>query len=170
MSAFDDAISRCFGRCKRTRHKVQARWGGWWGCRNLRHGGGSNGCKTGRDQRASDCIWMPQAVGFGVTVFLGVKLATKGRVSLEDFERAVRRSPKCKAWNMFWACMTTACGWWRVILPDFERVLRRRIMTLPGVGRGRGECSAERRTPTGAAVIDFPYCPCALTPHLHHLS
>jgi RNA polymerase sigma factor (sigma-70 family) len=26
------------------------------------------------------------ALGFGVTVFLGVKLATKGRVSLEDFE------------------------------------------------------------------------------------
>ena len=41
-----------------------------------------------------------EAVGFGVTVFLGVKLATKGRVSLEDF----------------------------------ERVLRRRIMTLPGAG------------------------------------
>ena len=28
-----------------------------------------------------------EALGFGVTVFLGVKLATKGRVSLEDFER-----------------------------------------------------------------------------------
>ena len=41
-----------------------------------------------------------EALGFGVTVFLGVKLATKGRVSLEDF----------------------------------ERVLRRRIMTLPGAG------------------------------------
>ncbi len=26
-----------------------------------------------------------EKVGFGVTVFLGVKLATKGRVSLEDF-------------------------------------------------------------------------------------
>ena len=25
------------------------------------------------------------ALGFGVTVFLGIKLATKGRVSLEDF-------------------------------------------------------------------------------------
>ena len=30
-----------------------------------------------------------EALGFGVTVFLGIKLATKGRVSLEDFERAV---------------------------------------------------------------------------------
>ena len=32
--------------------------------------------------------------GFGVTVFLGVKLATKGRVSLEDFERAVGAIPE----------------------------------------------------------------------------
>ena len=31
----------------------------------------------------------PAALGFGVTVFLGVKLAAKGRTSLEDFERAV---------------------------------------------------------------------------------
>ena len=41
-----------------------------------------------------------EKLGFGVTVFLGVKLALRGRVSLEDF----------------------------------ERVLRRRIMTLPGAG------------------------------------
>jgi len=33
-------------------------------------------------------------LGFGVTVFLGVKLATKGRVSLEDFERAVSAIPE----------------------------------------------------------------------------
>lgn len=30
--------------------------------------------------------------------------------------------------------MTIACASWRATLPDFERVLRRRIMTLPGVG------------------------------------
>ena len=35
-----------------------------------------------------------QALGFTVTVFLGVKLATKGRVSLEDFERAVTAIPE----------------------------------------------------------------------------
>ena len=35
-----------------------------------------------------------EALGFGVTVFLGVKLATKGRVSLEDFERAVTAIPE----------------------------------------------------------------------------
>ena len=35
-----------------------------------------------------------QALGFGVTVFLGIKLATKGRVSLDDFERAVTAIPE----------------------------------------------------------------------------
>ena len=35
-----------------------------------------------------------QMLGFGVTVFLGVKLATKGRVSLDDFERAVVAIPE----------------------------------------------------------------------------
>ena len=35
-----------------------------------------------------------EALGFGVTVFLGVKLATKGRVSLDDFERAVSAIPE----------------------------------------------------------------------------
>ena len=35
-----------------------------------------------------------ERLGFGVTVFLGVKLATKGRVSLEDFERAVAAIPE----------------------------------------------------------------------------
>uniref|UniRef100_UPI0035132B21 Lrp/AsnC family transcriptional regulator n=1 Tax=Salipiger bermudensis TaxID=344736 RepID=UPI0035132B21 len=34
------------------------------------------------------------ALGFGVTVFLGVKLGTKGRVSLADFERAVSAIPE----------------------------------------------------------------------------
>ena len=35
-----------------------------------------------------------EALGFGVTVFLGVKLAAKGRVSLEDFERAATAIPE----------------------------------------------------------------------------
>lgn len=34
------------------------------------------------------------SLGFGVTVFLGVTLATKGRVRLEDFERAVSAIPE----------------------------------------------------------------------------
>lgn len=75
------------------------------------------------------------ALGFGVTVFLGVKLATKGRVSLEDFERAVTAIPEVQ-----WVQHVLGLYDYRLRvtardLPDFERVLRRRIMTLPGVGQ-----------------------------------
>lgn len=75
-----------------------------------------------------------EKAGFGVTVFLGIKLATKGRLSLEDFERAVGAIPEVQI-------VTHVLGLYdyrlRVVardLADFERVLRRRIMTLPGVG------------------------------------
>ena len=71
---------------------------------------------------------------FGVTVFLGVKLATKGRVSLDDFERAVTAIPEVQVVEHVLGLYDYRL---RIIardLPDFERVLRRRIMTLPGVG------------------------------------
>jgi DNA-binding Lrp family transcriptional regulator len=74
------------------------------------------------------------AVGFGVTVFLGVKLATKGRVSLEDFERAVGAIPEVQTVEHMLGLYDYRL---RVVardLADFERVLRRRIMALPGVG------------------------------------
>ncbi|GGF58167.1 transcriptional regulator, AsnC family [Mameliella alba] len=74
------------------------------------------------------------ALGFGVTVFLGVKLATKGRVSLEDFERAVSAIPEVQTVEHVLGAYDYRL---RVVardLSDFERVLRRRIMTLPGVG------------------------------------
>lgn len=76
----------------------------------------------------------PEALGFGVTVFLGVKLATKGRVSLEDFERAVTGIPEVQTVEHVLGLYDYRL---RVVardLPDFERVLRRRIMTLPGAG------------------------------------
>jgi len=75
-----------------------------------------------------------QAVGFGVTVFLGVKLATKGRVSLDDFERAVTAIPEVQSVQHVLGLYDYRL---RVVardISDFERVLRRRIMTLPGVG------------------------------------
>ena len=74
------------------------------------------------------------ALGFGVTVFLGVKLATKGRVSLEDFERAVTAIPEVQVVQHVLGLFDYRL---RVVardIADFERVLRRRIMTLPGVG------------------------------------
>lgn len=73
-------------------------------------------------------------LGFGVTVFLGVKLATKGRVSLEDFERAITAIPEVQLVEHVLGLYDYRL---RVVardLADFERVLRRRIMTLPGVG------------------------------------
>jgi Lrp/AsnC family leucine-responsive transcriptional regulator len=75
-----------------------------------------------------------EALGFGVTVFLGIKLATKGRVSLEDFERAVTAIPEVQLVQHVLGLYDYRL---RVVardLSDFERVLRRRIMTLPGVG------------------------------------
>lgn len=75
-----------------------------------------------------------EALGFEVTVFLGVKLATKGRVSLEDFERAVTAIPEVQTVQHVLGLYDYRL---RVVarnLSDFERVLRRRIMTLPGVG------------------------------------
>jgi len=73
-------------------------------------------------------------LGFGVTVFLGVKLATRGRVSLEDFERAVTAIPEVQTVEHVLGLYDYRL---RVVardLSDFERVLRRRIMTLPGAG------------------------------------
>ncbi|MCB2129654.1 MAG: Lrp/AsnC family transcriptional regulator [Rhodobacteraceae bacterium] len=88
-----------------------------------------------------------ERLGFGVTVFLGVKLATKGRVSLEDFERAATAIPEVQTVQHVLGLYDYRL---RVIardLTDFERVLRRRIMTLPGVGNVEANVllSEERR-------------------------
>ena len=87
------------------------------------------------------------ALGFGVTVFLGVKLATKGRVSLEDFERAIGAIPEVQTVDHVLGLYDYRL---RVVardLADFERVLRRRIMTMPGVGNVEANVllSEERR-------------------------
>lgn len=88
-----------------------------------------------------------EALGFGVTVFLGVKLARKGRVSLEDFERAVTAIPEVQTVEHVLGMYDFRL---RVVardLADFERVLRRRIMTLPGAGEVEANVllSEERR-------------------------
>lgn len=87
------------------------------------------------------------ALGFGVTVFLGIKLATKGRVSLEDFERAVTAIPEVQVVQHVLGLFDYRL---RVVardLADFERVLRRRLMTLPGIGQVEANVllSEERR-------------------------
>jgi Lrp/AsnC family leucine-responsive transcriptional regulator len=88
-----------------------------------------------------------EALGFGVTVFLGVKLAAKGRASLEDFERAVTAIPEVQTVEHVLGLYDYRL---RVVardLPDFERVLRRRVMTLPGIGQVEANVllSEERR-------------------------
>lgn len=75
-----------------------------------------------------------EKLGFGVTVFLGVKLATKGRVSLEDFERAVSAIPEVQTVEHVLGLYDYRLRVTARDIADFERVLRRRVMTLPGVG------------------------------------
>ncbi len=73
-------------------------------------------------------------LGYGVTVFLGVKLAARGRSRVEEFERAVIAIPEVQLVQHVLGIYDYRL---RVVardLSDFERILRRRIMTLPGVG------------------------------------
>jgi Lrp/AsnC family transcriptional regulator, leucine-responsive regulatory protein len=88
-----------------------------------------------------------EKLGFGVTVFLGVKLATKGRVSLEDFERAVIAIPEVQTVEHVLGMYDYRLRVTARDISDFERVLRRRIMTLPGVGNVEANVllSEERR-------------------------
>ncbi|EAQ14864.1 MULTISPECIES: Lrp/AsnC family transcriptional regulator [Maritimibacter] len=88
-----------------------------------------------------------EALGFGVTVFLGVKLAAKGRVSLEDFERAVAAIPEVQLVHHVLGLYDYRLRIVARDLSDFERILRRRIMTLPGVGEVEANVllSEERR-------------------------
>ena len=75
-----------------------------------------------------------EKLGFGVTVFLGVKLATKGRVSLIDFEKAVISIPEVQLVQHVLGLYDYRLRVVAKDISDFERVLRRRIMTLPGIG------------------------------------
>lgn len=88
-----------------------------------------------------------EALGFGVTVFLGVKLAAKGRVSLEDFERAVAAIPEVQLVHHVLGLFDYRLRIVARDLADFERILRRRILTLPGVGEVEANVllSEERR-------------------------
>ncbi len=73
-------------------------------------------------------------LGFTVVVFVGVRLAARGRLDLEAFERAVQAIPEVQLVQHVLGIYDYRL---RVVardLPDFERILRRRIMTLPGVG------------------------------------
>lgn len=76
-----------------------------------------------------------ERLGYGVTVYLGLKLATKGRISLEDFERAVSAIPEVRTVQHVLGLYDYRLRVAARDVADFERILRRRIMTLPGVGQ-----------------------------------
>lgn len=93
------------------------------------------------------------ALGFGVTVFLGIRLAAKGRTGLEDFERAVTAIPEVQLVQHVLGQFDYRLRVTARDISDFERILRRRIMTLPGVGQVEANVmlSEERRPgPLGA--------------------
>lgn len=75
-----------------------------------------------------------EELGFGVTVFLGIKLGTKGRAHLRDFERAIGAIPEVQSVHHVLGLYDYRLRIVARDLGDFERVLRRRVMTLPGVG------------------------------------
>jgi len=97
----------------------------WRRVKRLRDSGVIKGQRLDLDQ---------EGLGFGVTVFLGVKLATKGRVSLEDFERAVSAIPEVQTVEHILGVYDYRLRIVARDIADFERVLRRRVMMLPGVG------------------------------------
>lgn len=73
-------------------------------------------------------------LGFDVVVFLGVRLAAKGRLDLDAFERAVQAIPEVQVVQHVLGIYDYRLKVVARDLSDFERILRRRIMTLPGVG------------------------------------
>ena len=87
------------------------------------------------------------ALGSGVTVFLGIRLATKGRTSLEEFERAVTAIPEVQLVQHVLGQFDYRLRIVARDIADFERILRRRIMTLPGLGQVEANVmlSEERR-------------------------
>ncbi len=76
-----------------------------------------------------------QALGYEVVVYLGVKLALKGRHALEDFETAITAIPEVVLVQHVLGVYDYRLRVVAKDFADFERVLRRRIMVLPGIGQ-----------------------------------
>ncbi|WP_282602328.1 Lrp/AsnC family transcriptional regulator [Paracoccus sp. PARArs4] len=96
-------------------------------------------------------------LGFGVTVFLGIKLAAKGRTGLQDFERAVTAIPEVQLVQHVLGQFDYRLRITARDISDFERILRRRIMTLPGVGQVEANVVlSEERRPGPLGALDTP--------------
>lgn len=75
-----------------------------------------------------------EKLGFGVVVHLGVRLAARRRPEVEAFERAVLAIPEVQQVQQVLGVFDYRLRIVARDLADFERILRRRIMTLPGAG------------------------------------
>lgn len=73
-------------------------------------------------------------LGYPVAVFLGVRLAARGPLAVAAFERAVTAIPEVQIVQYVLGVYDYRLKIVARDLGDFERILRRRIMTLPGVG------------------------------------
>ncbi len=108
-----------------------------------------------RIQRLKECgvlgkrrlIFENEALGFTVTVFLGIRLSAKGSASLAEFERAIVAIPEVQVVQQVLGIYDYRVRIVARNLSDFERVLRRRIMALPGVSEFEANVllSEERR-------------------------
>ena len=130
-----------------TRRRTPGLWGGALACPNPPRGGASKRLQDSGAIAGRKLDLDLEKLGFGVTVFLGIKLATKGRVSLEDFERAVTAIPEVQTVEHVLGMYDYRLRVTARDISDFERVLRRRVMTLPGVGNVEANVllSEERR-------------------------
>ncbi len=102
--------------------------------------------------RGRSIILDREKLGFDVVVYLGVKLVTKGRVSIEDFERAVCAIPEVQLVQHVLGVYDYRLKVVARDLSDFERILRRRIMTLPGVGNVESNVLLSEEKIAGATV------------------
>ena len=102
--------------------------------------------------RGRSIILDREKLGFDVVVYLGVKLVTKGRVSIEDFERAVCAIPEVQLVQHVLGVYDYRLKVVAQDLSDFERILRRRIMTLPGVGNVESNVLLSEEAITGTTV------------------
>ena len=88
-------------------------------------------------------------LGFTVVVFLGVRLAVRGRLDLAAFERAVQAIPEVQVVQHVLGVFDYRLKVVARDLPDFERILRRRILTLPGVGAVESNVMLSEERPAG---------------------
>lgn len=84
--------------------------------------------------RARRVVLDREKLGFSVVVFIGLRLAVRGRLDLDAFERAVQAIPEVQVVQHVLGVYDYRLKVVARDLVDFERILRRRIMTLPGVG------------------------------------